>query len=186
MRAFAKLFVIAVAALVAAGMAGSQPPFGGGFGKANKGGDYFNLLQNGQIKEELKVTDQQAEKLPAAALKALAEVLDDKQVKRLRQIYLQQRGNFVYLEADVKKELKITDAQGTKIKAALDHQAKEVQAMFDAKELDFDKMQELQKTATETVQNVLTADQKTAWTKMIGEPFQMKFGKGKKGPPEGY
>jgi hypothetical protein len=54
-------------------------------------------------------------------------------------------------------------------------------AMFDAKEFDLDKMQETQKTATEAVQGVLTQDQKTAWTKMIGEPFQLKggFGKGK-------
>jgi Spy/CpxP family protein refolding chaperone len=181
MRAFGKMFALASLALAAASMAVGQPPFqpGGFFGKG-KGGDYFTLLQNGQIKDELKITNQQVEKLPAAALKALSEVLDQQQVKRLREIFLQLRGNSVFLEADVKKELKITDDQAKKIQAALNNQVKEQQAMFEGGNFDFEKMQELQKTATDTVQGVLTQDQKTAWTKMTGTPFEMKGGFGKK------
>jgi len=184
MRAWIRILTIVAVAVAGATLAGGQQPFQPGFGKG-KGGDYFTLLQNAQIKGELKVTDQQTEKLPAAALKALAEVLDAKQLKRLREIYLQTRGNSVYLEADVKKELKVTDDQAKKIQAALDHQLKEQQAMFESGNFDFEKMQELQKAAAETVQGTLTQEQKTAWTKMIGEPFQMKGGfKGKKGGTE--
>jgi hypothetical protein len=116
--------------------------------------------------------------LPAAAVKALSEILDASQLKRLRQIFLQQKGNSAFLEADVKKELSITDDQAAKIKTALDTLAKEQAAMFESGGFDFDKMQELQKTATDTVQGVLTSTQKTAWAKLIGEPFQLKGGKG--------
>ena len=35
---------------------------------------------------------------------------------------------------------------------------------------------EILKAANDSVQATLTAPQKTAWTKMIGEPFEMKFG----------
>jgi Spy/CpxP family protein refolding chaperone len=141
MRAWGRILGIAAVAAVCAGLAGGQPPFQGGFGKG-KGGDYFTLLQNAQIKGELKLTDQQIEKLPAAALKALAEVLDQKQLARLREISLQFRGNAAYLDPEVKKELKITDDQAGKIKAALETQAKEQQAMFESGGFDFEKMQE--------------------------------------------
>src|SRR5690242_16850258 len=96
MRAFyGRMIVFAAVAAVAVGIAGGQPPFGG-FGKGGKGNDYFGLVNNGQVRAELKITEAQAAKLPDAALKALREVLDESQLKRLREIYLRQRGNSVY------------------------------------------------------------------------------------------
>jgi uncharacterized protein YwqG len=191
MRAFGKLFVCVSVAAVSFNMtvATEPPPFqpgGFGFGQ-KKGQDPFALVQNPQVKGELKMTDQQAEKLPAAAMKALAEVLDATQLKRLKQIYLQTRGNAVYLEADVKKELKITDDQAKKIQGAIDKLTKDQQEMlqggFDPD--TFTKIQELQKSTDDAVLATLTADQKSTWTKMIGEKFEMKgfgggFGKGGK------
>jgi Spy/CpxP family protein refolding chaperone len=176
MHALGRMF--AVVTLTAAGLAATmvegQPPFQpGGFGKKGPN-DYFSLVQNGQVKDELKITDEQLAKLPPAALKALAEVLDAKQLKRLKEMYLQTRGNPVYLEADVKKDLKITDEQAKKIKDAIDKQAKEQTEMFQSGDFDFEKMQELQRTTTETVQSVLTAAQKSEWSKLIGEPFELK------------
>jgi hypothetical protein len=184
MRALQRLFI--VVSLAAAGLAATleegkgQPPFQPGFGGKKGGGDYFTLVQNPQVKGDLKITDDQIAKLPAAALKALAEVLDQKQVARLKQIYLQTRGNGVYLEADVKKELNITDDQAKKIQGAIDKQTKDTQEMFQSGDFDFEKMQEMQKTATDTVLGTLTAAQKATWTKMIGEPFELKGGFGKK------
>src|SRR5262245_28948524 len=99
MRVFGKLFVLASVALAVAGLAVGHAQFQpGGFGKA-KNADYFTLIQNPQVKGELKLTDQQVEMLTPAAWKALSEVLDAKQLKRFREIYLQQRGNSVYLDA---------------------------------------------------------------------------------------
>jgi hypothetical protein len=179
MRAFyGRMIVFAAVAAVAVGIAGGQPPFGGFKGK---GTDYFGLVNNGQVRAELKLTDEQTAKLPVAALKALGEVLDAGQLKRLREIYLRQKGNSVYLEKDIRTALKITDEQAAKIKAALDTQAKEQAEMFQSGGFDFERMQELQKTATDTVQGTLTQAQKTAFEKMLGEPFEFKgFGFGKK------
>jgi Spy/CpxP family protein refolding chaperone len=181
MRAPATLIAFATVSLIVVNMAGGQPPPGGGFGKGKGGNDYFSLANNGRIRAELKLTNEQAAKLPAAALKALSEVLDAGQFKRLHQIYLQQKGNSVFLDKEVKAELKITDEQAQKIKAALETQVKEQAEMFEAGGFNPEKMQEIQKTAAAAVQSVLTEPQKSAWTKMIGEPFQMKGGFGKGG-----
>ena len=48
--------------------------------------------------------------------------------------------------------------------------------MFQSGNFDFEKMQELQKTATDTVLGVLTEAQKTSFNKMLGEPFELKGG----------
>jgi hypothetical protein len=168
----------ATLAAVVVSMAGAQPPFGGGFGKGKGGNDYFSLVNNGQVRAELKVSDEQAAKLPAAALKAVSEILDAGQLKRLRQIVLQQKGNSVFLEPDVKKELQITDEQAKKIQTALDTQAKDQAEMFESGGFDPERMQEIQKTATASVQGALTSTQKASWAKMIGEPFQMQGGFG--------
>jgi len=181
MRTYGRLMMLAAFAIVAVGMAGGQQPFGFGFGKGKGAGDYFTLVNNGQVRSEIKLTDEQAAKLPAAALEALAKVLDKSQLERIKQISLQQKGNAAYLEADVKKELKITDEQAKKIQGAIDKQNKEVQEMIQNMAFDFERSQELAKEATDTVQGVLTVAQKDSWKKLTGEPFEMKFGFGKGG-----
>ena len=68
MRVAARVMVFAALATVVVGMAGGQQP-GGGFGKGKGGAnDYFGLVNNGQVKAELKITDDQAAKLPAAGV----------------------------------------------------------------------------------------------------------------------
>jgi hypothetical protein len=190
MRGWNQASIIAFIGLAAVTVAVGQPP--GPFGKGKGGPDisYTTLFQNPQVRAALNVSDEQLAKLPAASLKALAEVLNNQQLERLRGIYLQQKGNAALLEADVKGELKITGAQTKAIQAALDAQAKGQQEMFEAGGFDPEKMQELQKSTAAKIQEALTADQKTAWTKLLGQPFQIGpkggfggFGGGKgKGP----
>src|SRR6516162_1535293 len=104
MRVCGKLFILVSLAVTTVSMVAGQPPGGGqqpGFGGKGKGGkgiDLMTLLNNGSVKDELKLTDQQLEKLPPSLLKQLKEVLTDKQLQRLRGIYLQQRGNLAYLD----------------------------------------------------------------------------------------
>jgi hypothetical protein len=179
MRYPVRLVVFAVVAVAIVGVAGGQQFGGFGFG-GKKGTSYITLANNPQVRGELKMTEAQAAKLPEAELKALRDVLDEGQLKRLQQIYRQQRGNFAYLDADVKKELKITDEQTTKIQAALDKQAKDQAEMFQSG-FDADRLQEIQKSANDAVKATLTEQQKTAWTKLVGETFELQFkGFGKK------
>jgi len=182
MRSFPKLFIFVSLATAVASMVAGQPPGGGqppgpgGKGKGAKGTDLMTLLNNGSVKNELKLTDQQLEQLPPALLKNLAEVLNDKQLQRLREIYLQVQGNSVFLQADVQKQLKITADQAKKIQAALDTQTKAQNALFDTGGFDPAKAEELQKSTLAKIQGVLTPEQKTAWTQLVGQPFQVAGG----------
>src|SRR5205085_3611903 len=110
---------------------GGQQPGGkgkggfGGFGAKGGNQDAYTLLRNEQVKKELGVTEEQVEKIPAAVLKALSGVLDEKQMTRLRQIELQQRGTQAFLDASVQKDLHITPEQTANIKTILDDFRKE-------------------------------------------------------------
>jgi hypothetical protein len=199
MRLLGKLFMVVSLALAAGTLVVGQPPGGqppggqppGGKGQKGKGGkggkggqpnDYMSLLKNAGVKDELKVTDQQLEKLPAALQKALAEVLTERQLQRLREIYLQQRGNNAFLDADIKDQLKITPDQVQKIQAALEFQTKEQSDLVQAGGFDFEKIQQLQEYTLEKIQSVLNREQKAAWAKMAGQPFELKGG----GPGGGF
>jgi hypothetical protein len=198
MRLLGKLFMVASLALAAGSMAVGQPPGGqppggqppGGKGQKGKGGkgkggqqnDYMSLLKNASVMDELKVTDQQLEKLPTALQKALAEVLTDKQLQRLREIYVQQRGNSAFLDTDIKAQLKITPDQVQKIQAALEFQTKEQNDLAQAGGFDFEKIQQLQEYTLEKIRGVLNPEQKAAWAKMAGQSFELKGG----GPGGGF
>lgn len=179
MQVQARLIGFAVV-VTAVGIASAQFGGFGGFGKGTKG-DYFTLVNNPGVRNEIKITEAQIAKLPAAAIKALSDVLDESQVKRLKQISLQQKDYAAFVEADVKKELKITDDQAKKIKAAMDKQAQEQAELF-KEGFNPERNQEIAAAAKEAAHGVLTAAQKTAWTKMVGEPYEFKggFGFGKK------
>ena len=162
-------------------LADGQQPGGGRFG-GGAGGvtDPVMLLRNPSVKKELDVKDEQMEKLPAAMNKALAEVLNPKQLKRLREIELQQRGSQAFLDAGVQKELKISDEQVKNIKTIIDDSRKEIAEAFkDAKGGGFqgirEKMTALRKETTEKVNGVLNSDQKKAYKQMLGEEFKIEF-----------
>src|SRR3954471_13343027 len=108
MRAAGRSLVVLAAAFFLVGLVGGQQPFGrgGGFGGGNQ--DAVSLIRNEQVKKELGVTEEQMEKLPAALLKAMSSVLDDKQMARLRQIELQQRGSQAFSDPLLQKQLQMT------------------------------------------------------------------------------
>jgi type 1 glutamine amidotransferase len=167
------LSIAALLVVAAADVSWAQAPFGKGKGPA---ADAMALFQNPQVRGELKVTDEQLAKLPAAALRSLEGVLDAGQLKRLREIYLQQKGDRAFLEADVGRDLKITEQQAKSIRGAFDEQAKQQKAMMDDGGFDPIRMQEIQKDTKAKVLATLTQEQKTAWTAMLGRPLQLAFG----------
>jgi hypothetical protein len=161
--------------------------FGGGFGGIGGPAAPINLLYNASVKKELDVTDEELEKLPAAIHKALAEVLTEKQAKRLRQIELQQRGVAALTDKTVSAELKLTDDQTAALKTIAADSAKEMRGGgFGAGARE--KIETARKEAMEKAQDVLSADQKKMWAVMTGDPFKLElpaaggggFGKKKK------
>ena len=180
-----------VLGLIAVNLVIAQQRFGGfgGFGGQGKGGP-LALINRADVKKELEITDEQLEKVPEAVQKALADVLNEQQLKRLRQIDLQDRGYRAFADAKVQAQLKISDEQKENIKTILEDSRKEQAELFKGAKDDFkgaiEKAAAMTKETNEKVQGVLTADQRKLWKSMLGEEFKFEqtggfggFSKGK-------
>lgn len=186
MRKMGILLGCLVIGLLVVGLAdGQQQPkkkFGGFGGFRGMGGGFgqnpVNLLYNEQVKKELEIADEQLEKLPDALDKAVAEVLNENQLKRFKQIRLQTRGNQVFTDPKVAAQLKISDEQQENIKSILKEALQEQMAIGKEAQDDFkaaiEKNAALEKETKEKVQGVLTADQRKQWKQMIGAEFKLE------------
>jgi hypothetical protein len=111
--------------------------------------------------------------------------LSNDQKKRLAEIQLQQTVRFAgpgaFASENIQKQLKLTDEQKEGVKTVLKEVADKVKE--ESKDLDpmqdFRKImeirQKLNKEAMGKVAAKLTKEQKETWTKMLGEPFEVKF-----------
>jgi Spy/CpxP family protein refolding chaperone len=198
MRRHCRLIAVIAAALLLSAPALAQ--FRGGFG----GG----LAGNASVQKELKLTDDQVEKVKSALKevgsslkdsrpgkdatpeqraefikkvseatnKALAGILKPEQIKRLKQIELQQSGPS---DADAQKELALSDEQKTKIKELADKLREQSREVFKNAQGNFeearDKLTKLRKETQEKELGVLTDTQKKKWKELTGEPFEVKF-----------
>jgi hypothetical protein len=143
----------------------------------------------------------EANKLAYADLEK-ANILKPEQLKRVHQIDRQNQGLRAFTNPDVVAALKLTDDQKAKIKGIVDENQKDAQAIrqeagFGGKggnkgmKIEPAKLEEMNKkldkintSAMAKVNDVLTAEQKTAWKEMTGEPFDVsklrQFGPPKK------
>jgi hypothetical protein len=201
MRFSGKVAIVLCTGVAAVGLALGQQPGGGRFGRGGFGGaganpDPATLLRRPDVRKELKLTDEQLEKVPDAVLKALAEVLNPEQMKRLRQIDLQVKGYKALNDSKVQMALKLSTEQKDNLKTILDDSDKEMKEVM--KEAQgggggfqgvFEKLTTLRKEAQDKAMGVLNAEQKSAWQEMTGEEFKMdpqggfggKGGRGGKG-----
>lgn len=106
--------------------------------------------------------------------KALAEILKPDQLKRVKQIALQQMVKFglafAVNDADVASALKITDEQKGKIREIQTKAREELQGAGRDEE-GAKKRQEVMKAVNEKVEGVLTAEQKTKLKDLQGATF---------------
>ena len=121
--------------------------------------------------------------------KEIATVLDEKQVKRLKQIEVQAAGVRAFSQPDVVAALKLTDDQKSKLKDINDEYRKDMQDLAGGNSRpDASKMAALRKETFEKAANVLTDDQKTAWKELTGAAFdtsKLNTGFGGRGGPGG-
>lgn len=115
-------------------------------------------------------------KVSEATTKALADILKPEQIKRLRQIELQQRGPS---DADAQKELKCSDEQKAKFKEIGEKASTERRELFkdfkDNPKEALEKMTKLGKEKVEKEIGVLSDAQKKQWKEMTGDAFEVKF-----------
>jgi hypothetical protein len=104
--------------------------------------------------------------------KIVTTVLDKEQVKRLREIDLQQRGPLALFDEDVRKNLNITEEQVNKAKTIADTSFQDLHKAYEAK--DEKKMTEILQAANQQVTDILTPEQKKTWQEMTGRPFTIK------------
>ncbi len=123
-----------------------------------------------------------AAELAKANEKALNEILKPEQIKRLKQISLQQQGSRAFATPEVADTLKLTDEQKDKIKTITEDAAKEMRDLRGGgfNEEARTKMAEIRKATNEKVLGVLTDEQKGKYKELTGEPFkgELRFGGG--------
>jgi hypothetical protein len=104
--------------------------------------------------------------------KAVVGVLNPDQIKRLREIDLQERGPMALYDPEVRRSLKITDEQLGKLKNLADDSLQQVQKAYDAR--DMKKVREVVRSAQDKLNDILTDEQKRTWREMMGKPFDLK------------
>jgi Spy/CpxP family protein refolding chaperone len=213
MKTFGKMaLAFGVVALMTVPASAQQGRGGRGFGF----GGGAALLSNKSVHTELKVTDEQAEKLNTLARetrekqreefqnlgdlsqeerrekmrelastrdaelnKAMGEILKPEQVKRFRQIQLQQSGIAAFASPRVQEGLKLTDDQKSKLSEISQESGQAMREAFQEAQTDREgamkKIGELRRQATEKALGILTDEQKTTWKEMTGEPFEVVF-----------
>lgn len=99
--------------------------------------------------------------------KKIAEVLDAKQVARLKQIQIQASGAMVVMNEEVAAELKITEEQQGRLREAM-------QELFQSGQGGGpNAFAEMREKGMAKLMEILTDDQKAVYKKMAGEPFDM-------------
>lgn len=166
--------------------AGGGGGFGGGFGGGGFGGGTTQRSDEDQLKF-LKLQVQMLEERMAVTKSTLTA----EQQKRLAQLENQQLGANAFTNARVVKTLGLTEDQVAKIKELNEEMAKERgEIMREALGgggggggrggFDREKMAEMQKKVknltddtAEKIQKTFTAEQRSKWKDMIGEPFDL-------------
>lgn len=202
MKRLMQLTLAAAVVMLAVGPAlaqAQQRQRGGGFG----GGTLFLLTQK-SVQEELKLSDEQVKKVTELQEKqreafqgfgdlsqeerrtkmqemaktqneAITKLLKPEQLKRAKQIALQQQVSrtlaFTLNNEEIAKTLNITDEQKEKIRDIQSKAREETQGLGRDEE-GFKKRQEINKATNEKVMGLLTAEQKAKLKEMQGEPFK--------------
>ncbi len=146
------------------------------------GGNPLSLLFNPAVREELKISEEQMKQMPEAMMKALEGVLDEKQLTRLKQIQLQQRGAAVLLEEKMQSKLKLSADQKESLALIAKDAGREMKELFESAKNSKDfktrfevmkKVGATRKERDERMMSVLNADQKEIWQNMVGEEFEV-------------
>jgi hypothetical protein len=141
-----------------------------------KGRSNFEQLQGLEGEERIKKGQEIGKQMAEENKKALSAFLKPDQIKRLRQLGLQQRGGMAFNDPEVQKELKFTGAQTEKVKSSVQDMMSQMREIFqnagDDRAAAREKMQTLNKEFTEKMKADLTDDQKKSYKELLGAPFE--------------
>jgi Spy/CpxP family protein refolding chaperone len=103
--------------------------------------------------------------------KGLGDTLKPDQIKRLKEIDLQEQGARAFADPEIATALKLTDAQKEKIKSINDDFMAEMSA---ARQGGPGQIAQLRKQSMKKISEVLTEEQQKTWHEMTGKPFEIK------------
>jgi Spy/CpxP family protein refolding chaperone len=141
-----------------------------------------------KLKEAFAELTKESEKVNEEIKKVVMDTLSPDQMKRLKQIGYQAKGIRAFSDEEIAKELKITEAQSSKIKGIMEEYAKDSKELgggfggggkggggkgFDKEKFaeNQKKREKLTKAAMADIDDALTDDQKKQWKEMTGAPF---------------
>ncbi len=169
------------------------------------------LLRNPQVQQELKLTDQQKQQLEqmgqqwrekmrglrdlppeerrqrveamrSEVEKQLSTILNDQQMKRLKQIALQVEGYAALGRPEIAEQVGLTKEQRQKVGDILRQAAEKRREVFQQGQGDrqaaFQRMREIRQWVDSEIEKLLTAEQKKKWQELIGAPFKLEGGFG--------
>ncbi|MEO6810236.1 MAG: Spy/CpxP family protein refolding chaperone [Isosphaeraceae bacterium] len=111
--------------------------------------------------------------------KSLTDVLKPEQVKRFKQIELQQRGADALTAPAVQSKLNLTDDQKGKLKDIQEDARKQMEGLRGDSDGDrqaaMEKFRTIRKESQDKSFAVLTDEQKASWKELTGEPVEIQF-----------
>jgi hypothetical protein len=145
------------------------------------------IMQTGPFLESLPQSGQEREKKLSEhrnnahekLVKHEKEVLQPGQLNRLRQIVLQQEDGFALGQEEVRKELKITQAQLQKFMAVIQDLQKSIETLVREAQSGGNpeeirpKIERARKEHGKKLEAVLTDAQKKQWKELLGPPFEL-------------
>ena len=154
----------------------SRPQGREGFGGNRE--EFRNLSQEERQKRFQEMAET-ARKRNAEVEQKLEGALDVDQVKRMNEISIQQRGLGALSDDEVAADLKLTDAQKTKIREINEANREKMREMFtggrgQGGEDNRARFQELRTNTEKQIMDVLTAEQKQAFADMKGSAFELE------------
>jgi hypothetical protein len=130
--------------------------------------------------EERQAKMQELQKAAAEDTQRIVkELLKPEQAQRFRQIELQARGLMAFADAEVQKKLGLNDDQKQQIRDLAQSFQTEARDIRQNNQGNFEEIRKqssaLQKSKMEKVNALLSADQKSTWKDITGEPFEIKY-----------
>jgi hypothetical protein len=109
--------------------------------------------------------------------KTAAEILNEQQMNRWRQLELQHRGYGSFYDAAVRQRLNLTQTQERQLDLLAQQYGKDMAEIYKLGATDRDtalrRYEALRKANAESMNNVLTPQQQRAWAVMTGQPFNV-------------
>lgn len=141
--------------------------------------DDFAKLKDTPQEQRREKFQELSKTISAETDKALKDVLNTDQQKRLKQLELQAKGADAFVDADVEKALNLTAEQKEKVKTLREDAGKEMREIFQNAQGNFQeaitKVQTLRKEMLEKASATLSDAQKKTWKDLTGAPFEFKF-----------